>query len=172
LITILISSALPTALLSTFLTQQTATAGADSTMVRIQLTATVLLTVLFTLVNATILAQSVLRPLLILTNAAQAMKQNEFTSQQAAALRNAPTDQTEISQLRQVFGQMAEEVMLREEQLRQQVAALQIMIDEVTRREQVAEITDSDFFRKLQNKAHHMRQRHMLATDAQTTITP
>lgn len=170
--TIFVSAALPTALLSIFLTQQTASAGADSTLLRVQVTATILLTALFTLVNATILAQSVLRPLLTLTDAAQAMKQNVFTSQQAAVLRNAPTDQTEISHLRQVFGQMAEEVILREEQLRQQVTALQIIIDETKRHQQVAEITDSDFFRELQNKANHMRQRYAIVTTGQAVVTP
>jgi hypothetical protein len=88
------------------------------------------------------------------------MRQNKFTSQQAAALRDEPSDQTEISHLRQIFGQMAEEVMSREEKLRQQVTTLQIMIDESKRQEQVAEITDTDFFRELQQKANRMRQRH------------
>lgn len=160
---IFISAALPTALLSVFLTQQAADAGTDSSMVSLQLTLTILLAALFTLVNATILAQSVLRPLLVLTDAAQAIKQNQYTSQQAAELRDAPTDQTEISYLRQLFGQMAEEVISREEQLRQQVTALQIMIDEGKRKEQVAEITDTDFFRELQVKAQRMRQRHAAA---------
>ena len=157
---ILISAALPTALLSVFLTQQAADAGSDSTLVNMQLAMTILLAALFTLVNATILAQSVLRPLLVLTDAAQAIKQNQYTSQQAAALRDTPGDQTEISYLRQLFGQMAEEVILREEQLRQQVTALQIMIDEAKRKEQVDEITDTDFFRELQVKAQRMRQRY------------
>lgn len=159
---ILLSAALPTALLSIFLTQQAAGAGVDSFLLGIQLAVTILFTALFTIVNATLLAQSILRPLLALTDAAQAIKQNEYTSQQAAALRDAPSDQTEISYLRQVFGQMAEEVALREEQLRQQVTSLQIMIDESKRKEQVAEITDSDFFRELQNKARRVRERHTL----------
>lgn len=160
---ILVSAALPTALLSVFLTQQAADAGTDSTLVSLQLALTILLAALFTLVNATILAQSVLRPLLALTDAAQAIKQNQYTSQQAAALRDTPGDQTEISYLRQLFGQMAEEVISREEHLRQQVTALQIMIDDAKRSEQVAEITDTDFFRELQVKAQRMRQRHAAA---------
>ncbi len=163
---IFISAALPTLLLSIFLTQRPADVAGDSSLMSTQLGITILLTALFTVVNATILAQSILRPLLALTDAAQAMRQNKFTSQQAAALRDEPSDQTEISHLRQIFGQMAEEVMSREEKLRQQVTTLQIMIDESKRQEQVAEITDTDFFRELQQKANRMRQRHTASQPA------
>lgn len=64
----------------------------------------------------------------------------------------------EIDKLAQVFEIMVGKVAKREQKLKQQVAELQIMIDDTKRQEQVNEIVDSDFFRDLQNKAVKMRQ--------------
>lgn len=171
-VTILLSAALPTALLSMFLINQTANVSTQTSALPIQLGLTIALTVLFTLINAVLLAQSILRPLLNLTEAAQAIMGNHFTSQQAAALRENTNDQTEISYLRRVFSEMAEEVITREEKLRQQVNDLKIIIDESKRREQVTEITETDFFRELQCRAAEMRQRRQrqLATAADLEV--
>src|SRR5512139_185299 len=50
---------------------------------------------------------------------------------------------------------------IREEKLRAEIAQLRIEIDEHHRALQVAEITDTEYFRELQNKAQQMRsQRH------------
>ncbi len=159
LLVTLVSAALPTALLSIFLSNQATGPSISSNALTLQLGLTILLTLIFTLVNALLLAQSVLRPLLTLTEAAHAMLENRFTSQQATAFRTNRTDQTELSYLQQIFGQMAEEVLLREERLRKQVDDLQIMIDDAKRKEQVTEITESEFFRELQGRADAMRER-------------
>jgi hypothetical protein len=53
---------------------------------------------------------------------------------------------------------MVGKVAQREQKLKQQVAELQIMIDESKRQEQVQEIVDTDFFRDLQAKARTMRE--------------
>jgi len=160
LLTILLSAALPTALLGLFLSNQATTTPNDSGQLPLQLGLTILLTVLFTLVNTMLLAQSILQPLLKLTEAAQAILGNRLTSSQAAALRTEITDQTEISYLQQVFGQMAEEILAREESLRKEVDDLKIIIDESRRKQQVTEITESEFFRDLQGRADAMRARH------------
>lgn len=159
--TILISAALPTALLSVFLSNQTRGVIAGSSLLSVQLGLTILLTIIFTLVNAALLAQSILRPLLKLTEAAHAIQESRFTSRQAAELREDNNDQTELSYLRRIFGQMAEEVIAREESLRIQVAELKIIIDESKRKQQVTEITESEFFRELQGKARIMRERRL-----------
>lgn len=159
LLVTLVSAALPTALLSIFLSNQATKPLLSPSSLTVQLGLTILLTVLFTLVNALLLAQSVLRPLLTLTEAAHAMLENRFTSQQAAAFRTNREEQTELSYLQQIFGQMAEEVLSREERLRKQVDDLQIIIDDARRKEQVTEITESDFFRELQGRANAMRER-------------
>ncbi|MEZ4679228.1 MAG: hypothetical protein R2932_33920 [Caldilineaceae bacterium] len=61
--------------------------------------------------------------------------------------------------MRQAFGQMAEEVITREQNLRKQVDELQIIIDDSRRKEHVSEITESDFFRELQGRAAALRSR-------------
>ena len=64
-----------------------------------------------------------------------------------------------LGQLGRVFQRMAAEVSAREERLKQQVTALHIEIDETKRARQVAEITESDAFLHLQQKARTLRQR-------------
>jgi hypothetical protein len=54
---------------------------------------------------------------------------------------------------------MVEKVAEREQSLKQKVASLQIIIDERKRDEQVGELTDSDFFQDLKQKADDLRQR-------------
>ncbi|MFQ6015464.1 MAG: ECF transporter S component [Anaerolineae bacterium] len=158
LLTILVSAALPVALLGLFLTQQTTGITTNSTELTIKLGFTIALTLIFTIANAGLLAQSMSRPLLRLTGAAKAMKAGKLTSAQAAELE-AREGQDEISRLSQVFGRMAREVILREERLRQQVKQLRIEIDEAKKAKQVAEITETEYFRALREKAGRLRQR-------------
>ena len=54
----------------------------------------------------------------------------------------------------------ARQVVAREASLRKQVAALRIEINDMKRTEQVAEITDTDYFRQLQSQAHKLREEH------------
>jgi CRP-like cAMP-binding protein len=54
---------------------------------------------------------------------------------------------------------MVKAVQEREEQLRQEVAQLQIQIDEHRRQEQVAEITETDYFQHLARRARSLRGR-------------
>jgi DNA-binding response OmpR family regulator len=51
------------------------------------------------------------------------------------------------------------EVYMREERMRREIRELHIQIDEAKRARQVAEITDTDYFRTLQQKARKMRDR-------------
>ncbi len=66
----------------------------------------------------------------------------------------------EVSTLTEIFNLMVEKVREREEKLKKQVAALQIIIDRTKQKEQVKAITETDFFQELQDKASEMRQRH------------
>jgi CRP-like cAMP-binding protein len=54
---------------------------------------------------------------------------------------------------------MVQAVQQREERLRQEVIQLRIQIDETKRKKQVAEITETDYFRKLAERAESMRKR-------------
>ncbi len=64
-----------------------------------------------------------------------------------------------LGQLARVFQRMVREVYAREENLKRQVAELRIEIDEAKKAQQVAEITDTDYFQRLQEKAMGIRKR-------------
>ncbi len=51
------------------------------------------------------------------------------------------------------------EAYIREQQLKQEIKQLRIEIDEVKRQQQVAEITETDFFQELKAKAENIRRR-------------
>jgi len=107
------------------------------------------------------LANQITNPLLRLTRAAELMEACRFTSDQAAELEMT-TGHDEISLLGQVFGRMAREVLLREERLREQVQQLQIQIDETRRATQVAEITETEYFRNLRDRVRQLREKKVL----------
>lgn len=158
LLTILISAALPVALLGLFLTQQSTGQVTKPEELTIKLVFTILLTMVFTVANAVLVAQSISRPLLRLTGAARQMEEGQLSVEQASELKATPGSD-EVTRLSQIFGQMAQEVIQREQMLRQQVKELQIMIDQSKRDAQVQEIVDSDFFQDLQTRAKAMRNR-------------
>jgi two-component system, cell cycle response regulator len=57
---------------------------------------------------------------------------------------------------------MAHQVEQREQRLQREVGALRIEIDQARAAQKVAEITESDYFRRLQSKVHDLR---MTASD-------
>jgi HAMP domain-containing protein len=65
----------------------------------------------------------------------------------------------ELGQLARVFQRMVQEVLAREEMLRQQIQNLRIEIDQAQRAKEVSDITDTDEFRDLQKKAREYRRR-------------
>lgn len=76
-----------------------------------------------------------------------------------ARLDNVTGRGDELGQLSRVFQRMAREVYSREQQLKQQVQQLRIQIDEVKKAQDVAQITDSEYFQELQQKAGALRDR-------------
>jgi two-component system cell cycle response regulator len=64
-----------------------------------------------------------------------------------------------LGQLARVFQNMARQVCAREQSLRQKVQELQIEIDETKQDRQVAEITETEYFRDLCAKAQRLRHR-------------
>ena len=65
----------------------------------------------------------------------------------------------EIGRLAKVFDRMARQVRAREERLEREVRELSVQIDETKRRRQVAEVTETDYFRDLQRRAEELRGR-------------
>jgi two-component system cell cycle response regulator len=63
-----------------------------------------------------------------------------------------------LGRLARVFQNMARQVYAREQSLRQQVQQLRVEIDEVKKAHQVAEITETDYFRELRARAERLRQ--------------
>lgn len=64
-----------------------------------------------------------------------------------------------LGQLARVFQRMTRETQAREQRLREQVQQLSIEIDQIRKEQQVAEITETDYFKRLQQQAESLRQR-------------
>ncbi len=155
---IVVSAALPVALLGLFLAQLETGTRLDIVELIVRLGLTVVATLIFAVANATLVALSIVRPLLRLTEAAQLMEAGTYSREQAAGLKAIPLSD-EISMLSRVFGRMAEEVIQREASLRRQVQELQIEIDQVKKERAVAEITNTEYFESLQQRARELRAR-------------
>lgn len=91
-----------------------------------------------------------------LTEAAAAVERGTFTP---ASLDDITRNHGELGRLARVFQRMVQEVQVRERQLQQQVQALRIEIDQHRQARQVQEVTDSDYFRHLQQVAQALRSR-------------
>lgn len=95
-----------------------------------------------------------IRQVQIIAAAAQAMHDGTY---RAELLHEVVQREDALGQLARTFQQMADEVIARERHLRREVQALRIEIDHTRQRTQVAEITDSDYFRQLQQRAAALR---------------
>lgn len=84
------------------------------------------------------------------TTAAAAVESGQFVADTLAEVGKRPD---ELGQLARVFQRMAQEVAAREQRFKQQIETLRIEIDETKKARQVAELTETDFFQKLQEQA-------------------
>jgi len=78
---------------------------------------------------------------------------------ECASLDSVAARDDALGKLARVFQNMARQVYAREQSLRQKVQQLQIEIDESKKARQVAEITETEYFRDLCVKAQRLRQR-------------
>jgi len=163
-VAILISAALPVALLGLFLTQQETGSHIGAVDLTVRLGLTILATLMLAVANAALVGASISRPLLRLTRAAQLMEAGQYSRTQASELKAVDTGD-EIGRLSRLFGRMAEEVIQREESLRRQVQELRIEIDHSKKAREVAEITGTEYFENLQRKARELRTRSNLASE-------
>ncbi|HEY7062223.1 MAG TPA: response regulator [Chloroflexota bacterium] len=90
------------------------------------------------------------------TDAAAAVEAGTFD---AGTLTDLARREDALGRLVRVFQHMVREVYAREQRLRAQVRELRIEIDQTKKDRQVAEITDTDYFRQLQQRARSMRRR-------------
>jgi GAF domain-containing protein len=93
-----------------------------------------------------------------LIQAAQQIGEGKLSAAQIAELE-ASAGWDEISQLSRVFAQMAHQVIEREAALHQKVRELEIVIDETKRDIQIAEITENEYFQRVQKKVRELREK-------------
>lgn len=125
----------------------------------------VLLVGAITAIIALLLARSISRPIRALTAAAQALEWGDFNPQVLTFLSRSHDD---MGQLMRVFLQMASEVKAREQNLKQQVVALRIEIDETKRAKDFMEITENEHFRQLQTKIQKLRTKAIAKQETET----
>jgi HAMP domain-containing protein len=107
--------------------------------------------------GAITIARRLSKPVSALTAAAQALEADEAPD--AAQLEKLGRSRDDIGLLTRVFMRMAEQVVIREKKLREQVRAMRVEIDHSKRAESVEALTESDFFKDLQTRAGDMRQK-------------
>jgi DNA-binding response OmpR family regulator len=90
------------------------------------------------------------------TQAAAAVEAGTFDPKDLDAVAARPDA---LGQLARVFQRMAREVRAREERLTRQVQELRIQVDEAQKVRTVAEITTTDYFQSLQQRAQQLRNR-------------
>jgi DNA-binding response OmpR family regulator len=95
-----------------------------------------------------------LRNVARVTAAAAAVEAGEYELESLADVARR-TDG--LGQLARVFQSMAHQVYAREQRLRQQVQDLRIELSEARQARQVAEIAETDYFRRLQAEAQSLR---------------
>ncbi len=112
------------------------------------------------LVTALLAARLLIRPIRAVTKAAAAIRRNELPDE--AELTHFAKRSDELGELAVMFEMMSEEVRDRQARLEAQVAALKVVVDADRRSREVANITETDFFRDLEARATAMRQRMQL----------
>lgn len=90
----------------------------------------------------------------VVMGAAAAVEEDRFDP---ASLDGLAERDDALGQLARVFQEMAREVRLREQKLKQQVEELKIVLDESRQEKKVAEITESAYFKSLQDEAELLR---------------
>lgn len=106
------------------------------------------------LIAALIGARRIAGPVGELTAAATAVEQGSYV---AGSLDPVTARRDEIGRLAQVFDQMAREVRARDERMQREIRELTVQIDQTKRQKQVAEITETEYFRDLQRRAKDLR---------------
>jgi methyl-accepting chemotaxis protein len=101
------------------------------------------------------LTRRLIAPLRELVAGAEQVGQGEFDPD---SLTKVATRADELGQLTRVFQHMARQIYAREQRLKQQVQELRIEVNKVRQDKQVAEITETDYFRQLRGEADSLRK--------------
>ena len=114
-----------------------------------------LVVLLIGLVAGLLLSRRIVRPVEDVKKAARALAEDRFDP---AALDRAATRQDEVGELARTFQRMGTEVVERERALRDQVARLRVEIDRTRVDEAVSEITETEYFQQLRERAESLRR--------------
>jgi len=120
------------------------------------------------LILAVLLARTIVAPILSLTGVAKLIESAQWDKVNTASLEKIGGG-AEVGQLARVFESMTKQVYVRETDLRKQVEGLKIVIDETKRKKAVEEITDSEFFQNLTERASKIRQRQRASSQKPDT---
>lgn len=113
-----------------------------------------------------LLKPTVIQPIQYLARLSQRLAADDIRSEddvyaaENQRLTTVVSRQDELGQLGGIFQAMINQVVAREQRLRQQIRDLKIEIDERRKAEEVQEIVETDYFQDLQQKAKRLRQRH------------
>ena len=118
----------------------------------------IIVTLVGVLILAVLLARTIALPILRLTSIARWIEAGQWHKVDTASLEKIGGG-AEVGQLARVFASMTKQVYVRETELRKQVEGLKIVIDETKRKKAVEEITDSEFFQNLTERAAKIRQK-------------
>lgn len=114
------------------------------------------------------LARRMVTPIRLLGNAATRIgAERSDRPFDPESLRDLAARSDELGQLARVFQGMARDVFAREDRLRKQVSELRIQIDQTKRARQIAQITETDYFQQLQERAASLRKRSSTTTGAE-----
>ena len=126
----------------------------DSVVVAFVITYVVLFILVF------LLSGTLTRPIIALTRSAQRVAKGDYSEGVIPKVRGGIRDET--TTLAEVFRQMVAKIANREEELKEHVReltlTLHIQIDQLKKAKRVAEITESEYFLQLQEKARKMRE--------------
>ena len=104
------------------------------------------------------LAWGISQPILEVADAAEKVEAGEY---QAVSLENVSRRSDELGRLAAVFQRMVSQVYSREQRLKEQVQELRIEIDERRKQREVAEITETEYFRQLLIKVEQLKRRRL-----------
>jgi methyl-accepting chemotaxis protein len=107
------------------------------------------------------LRRQVIRPIVRIARLAQLIGGDKLTpaAPELATVNAIATRTDEFGHTAKVIQRMANEIYEREQKLKQTIQSLQIQIDKERESQEVAQITDSDYFQNLQQRVQQIRQR-------------
>ena len=104
-----------------------------------------------------LLSRRIVRPVESITGAALALSDGTFDP---ASLNAAAARKDEVGELARTFRRMGEEIIERERKLREQVARLTVVVDHGKVAKAVEEITETEYFQRLKERADALRSRN------------